>query len=856
MRTPVDLLRYWVDLSAVGASWGDANDDREAQGIDRAPRPGADEKELFAAWARLAHVAELTQETARDVATVLGGTIVYPHVEPPSLPSLAVEPAPERPRATAAHPRAYQGTKKQPPKPSRSEPVDLRPYLCSARGVEEVTEELGKLEGGAPVALDSVHEAWTAPAGLRMAMGVRWREGWTSGMRREAETLWRQTGGEGEALRSAQAAAVSARVGGPLTLQYLRCVAAVLPEHRGPVAHGLLESHSYAAFQAFPPEAIAELALIAAGADKGHELELASWVRLLCCSPVSEHSAVLAGARLAARFGHGASVAIGMSASEQAAEFLLELLTEWSTHGSVDYTFRALDVWALLGDSPDLAPVYRRMLACVRSQELDMSILDSWWHYLRCFSHTYESERRRAFVKHIDRILDAVISCLPAWQGKAWDLFYHVTWEDRPGAAAAMERMPAVIKRWCAALFSTSSRVREVLWPLAVVKDEDWNLLMDAPDASMRALESACQRGNDAALMAHALENAVGVDSGWTVAQMAERPKVFARLLRVLGVLSGEQQRGLLRDGLARYGAAPAESIDLRGFVEHLDALPLPTGAHPVSSRVRQHIDGGSELTPGQIERQLVKLRSGWPDVVLACLRADALRALATSVLGEAPSGGEELAPEEIERLPGELIHALLLQSQLDDNRRSLRRMIRAVFHGDESYLARHPQNQRWMAQLAEEVSAEAAQVWRSPPTVTVEVEGLGRVTLGPEHRPLEALRMGTYVGSCYGLGGSFRYAAAAVVLDVNKQVVFARREDGSFLARQIVGVSDAWTLHCCYVYPDQNDGPLLEAFLDYDRELAAACGMSLAGSDEEDDESVLCLVSMNSWEEGVVFDS
>ncbi|QRK06882.1 hypothetical protein JQX13_43620 [Archangium violaceum] len=50
----------------------------------------------------------------------------------------------------------------------------------------------------------------------------------------------------------------------------------------------------------------------------------------------------------------------------------------------------------------------------------------------------------------------------------------------------------------------------------------------------------------------------------------------------------------------------------------------------------------------------------------------------------------------------------------------------------------------------------------------------MGEVTLSLEQDTLEALRLGTHVGSCLGLNGLCD-CSAAVVLDVNKRVLYAR---------------------------------------------------------------------------------
>ena len=46
------------------------------------------------------------------------------------VPPLVIASVPLPPKPTATHPRAFRGTKTQPPKPRQRSPIDLRPHLC------------------------------------------------------------------------------------------------------------------------------------------------------------------------------------------------------------------------------------------------------------------------------------------------------------------------------------------------------------------------------------------------------------------------------------------------------------------------------------------------------------------------------------------------------------------------------------------------------------------------------------------------------------------------------------------------------------------------------------------------------
>jgi hypothetical protein len=67
--------------------------------------------------------------------------------------------------------------------------------------------------------------------------------------------------------------------------------------------------------------------------------------------------------------------------------------------------------------------------------------------------------------------------------------------------------------------------------------------------------------------------------------------------------------------------------------------------------------------------------------------------------------------------------------------------------------------------------------------------------------------------------------AAAAVVLDVNKQVAYARDRRGRIVGRQVLAIDERDELLCFEVYP-QPDPPRVAAFRAFDAALAGALGL------------------------------
>ena len=103
-------------------------------------------------------------------------------------------------------------------------------------------------------------------------------------------------------------------------------------------------------------------------------------------------------------------------------------------------------------------------------------------------------------------------------------------------------------------------------------------------------------------------------------------------------------------------------------------------------------------------------------------------------------------------------------------------------------------------------------------------------------HRRLESAgvlgRVKAHAGSCLGLGGGLTYSAAAALLDINKQVLYARNEQGAVIARQPLAISHKDELAPFAVYRESAAPAVQRAFDRYDTELASALGIARGRSD------------------------
>jgi len=192
--------------------------------------------------------------------------------------------------------------------------------------------------------------------------------------------------------------------------------------------------------------------------------------------------------------------------------------------------------------------------------------------------------------------------------------------------------------------------------------------------------------------------------------------------------------------------------------------------------------------------------------------------------------------------------HAGLLYAGLPGGGRPLVRFLREYSQGRDVRL-QHPANQAWLAKRPD----FALSVWMNPLRITLPVSGLGDVTLGPEDDPHEILRLGTYAKTCVAAGAWNSINAVAVLLDVNKRVLFARKADGKFLARQIVGISDSGLLYCHRVYPDKMPEALADLFQLYVEDLAMQLRLPIArGRDRWEDVRISALAGGGWYEDGL----
>ncbi|MFT4515265.1 MAG: hypothetical protein ACI91B_003979 [Planctomycetota bacterium] len=258
--------------------------------------------------------------------------------------------------------------------------------------------------------------------------------------------------------------------------------------------------------------------------------------------------------------------------------------------------------------------------------------------------------------------------------------------------------------------------------------------LLRAPTHSYVVLDKECMRRTDACLISRGCNSWGRPFPERFATAFAQHARTLCRTSNTLGQLAPPQRDALVQQIMSGPLAHPTNDASATALVERLDRHGPATSTSPVPKKLRQHIAGDLQLSEAQLERAAKLIRAAWPAVI-----ADQVQEVALAHMAR------KLSTDEVDlaTLDDQMLHALKLQSRLVTNQRALRRLLRACHRGDDDYLLQHPISQAWLQE-----HQSISERWLEGITRPRDLEGHGTLTLAIENNPLEALRMGTHVGS------------------------------------------------------------------------------------------------------------
>lgn len=505
--------------------------------------------------------------------------------------------------------------------------------------------------------------------------------------------------------------------------------------------------------------------------------------------------------------------------------------------------FWELRAWDFCGQFPG----FDRILRETCWEQLGADSADQW---MAIFSQIFWDEQDE---RKIDKRWRAHLAVFPDWQrGLAslsgpWQEKYvrmlrgHVGgWEDIDHFRESVPYLLPLQLRLCSAPFSADADGDCVLSAMAEqLPARSWRELAEADERTWLAIERACRRDNDAALIRRGLSVLALCWPDFLMQAFNVAPKQLVRSARLLGCLAYERRRQFLSETASNiWFATKWTELEPYEACRKLVQLCRDTGLNsPVPRRLRDHIEGSTALTTQQIARHC--------RIALARLPALLLAALEQAVWSNID------APFNLRAHSTAASHAVRMLAGLDqrDNRRGLRRFLLAYAEGRGDAHLDHPLNRAWFARHPK----IDQKLWNRPPQDSGS-SAADPVRLGIETDPLEILMLGTYVGSCLGLGGVCQYSSVACLLDANKQVVYARDGAGRVLARQLLAIDERDRLICFAVYPSTADEALLSRFRAFNQQLAQALGIDIYRN-QDDDEYEIAIVLAQDWRDDGVPD-
>jgi len=353
-------------------------------------------------------------------------------------------------------------------------------------------------------------------------------------------------------------------------------------------------------------------------------------------------------------------------------------------------------------------------------------------------------------------------------------------------------------------------------------------------DETWLVIEHACRRDNNAVLIRRGLYGLAEAMPDFLLFMLASAPKRLMRSMSLLGCLEYNLRRRLF-----------AHAAGTPWFATDWEAMPALTACErllrlcteyeldsPLPRRLREHLGGNPRLSEAQLARHCRVTLSRLPSAQLAALEVMAWRHID--------------GPFNLRNQSTGANHAVRLHASIDGgNKKTLRRFLLGYANsGIHSYLD-HPLNRQWYAQHPRINPA----LWGS-----IEFRELiddGAISISIETDPFEILMLGSYVGSCLGLGGLCEYSSVACLVDANKQVAYARDADGCVIARQLLAIDEHERLVCFAVYPQTATAQVRQAFARFNVTLARSLGLNIYTNGDDKPYEIKIILAVEWWDDG-----
>jgi len=820
-------------------------------------------KSLLAAWDRLSSVVDWNAPTLEALLIVLIDTVPLDTISTSPPYSFDVENRPRGIRPTAAHPRAYQGTTYKPPKTKSPQPIDVRPFLCDRKAVavmlamiaphwDTALASLLRCGYGNPESASPECDPYTAwnhycrQEILTPALDTRFR----STLLPAVKCSW----GEIETLHTAfhrlRLQDTPELLASLVVMLSMSTAAAVigwceivsdLPSNQWIGFAGLLlRSEACKIDPATLPGDFHEM-LTEAGSG------IAPAYRIYCllrgAAKKIDCRYLLDGFRLndwlypggnggfqssfheveeSGNFAGG--VAKNIIAHLEGLEPFEEwhICHAWSACAKLEGFGRVFSDYDWTQWPPAVCQALLKMAVNPLFEDYPSEISVKW-AFIRDGMDTISN-----FLRHIHS----------EYQWKFCDglRIFAERIEIRQITQWSITNACVILSRMCDTPFHQNRNTAHV-WVdfVAFLSTDQVSCVIGAPASSFIQLEKACRVKNSMYHIGLGTWAMAMIAPAYILASFTHAPSRLFRTARTLGCLPQPSRLRLVSEFMRQpIMQIDTELLDNADAYAYIASQSRGFNRSPIPASLLDHYQGKTLLNTPRLAHYHGEMRQEWQRALLMRLEDMAFDHLA---LG--------LDPAELD---DNTRHALQIRASAKENRRPLKKLLAAYWSGKKDYAREHPRTQNWLKRHPR----LNVDLLTSGVPYTNSISSGEEITISLETDSLEALKLGTYVGSCLGLGGSFAFSAAAIVLDINKQVLYARNSQGSVVGRQVVTYSAEEELVCFEIYPRKEDNELEALFADYDHRFAAALNIPIFVSrreqDEEDREYEIDLILANGW--------
>lgn len=360
-------------------------------------------------------------------------------------------------------------------------------------------------------------------------------------------------------------------------------------------------------------------------------------------------------------------------------------------------------------------------------------------------------------------------------------------------------------------------------------------LFLSVSDKALQSLEKSCVRENKSTIIGWGLNTLTYEEPSFAITALKDRPKQLAKTMQVIGPMNWQLRSKAVKElSKTIFFQKSYEKMDLNELVKAVKSSPAFALYNPIPKALTEYLSGKRMLSEAQIQRHWNTLRSR---ILPLCLQE-------LQIIGERHlKQGFELTFNSNK----DIKHALKLYHTLrkGESKRAFKKFIDEYLRkGNTEYILSHPLTRTWL----DKHSKIDLNIWQQG-IKEFFADGLD---FQIEREPLEVLKIGSYAGTCLGIGGIWTESAVATLLDINKQVLYLRDKKGQMIARQILAISDDDQLVAFEVYPLNSKKEIKQAFLDYDTEFAKLLGIPLyeEEQDENADYEISLILAKNWWDD------